>query len=648
VNQASLRVPFLLAALLLALPLAAKIPLSPLPADAWSIKAGDPRAPKGAVVLEERLTFGPSSLEWAYRVRIVSEEGQRAAHFPAFGEGAQDLEGRTIRPDGTVIPFDSVKDLKTETLKVGYSKRTFTNLIPPGVTSDCIVEIRHKSSSIWLARRQWYRALVRPWPTRQFVLTMEHAFPWRWALQNVGQYRPEVTDSRVERIFTFRDLPPQEEGPFLLESALDRPTLVVFLNDRLTIGNQPSPDEFWQRAVQEYFTPYASRLSLGSRYKDFSKELRSGLSASPQEAAKTLMLRAHARLANFSRLTWEEKQQRRQAGLEEPLFRNASDLSLALKYGGADDWGWTWLAWQLFTDAGLKPRLLGVCDREEWIFRYSFLNPYQIGHYLLGIEEPGKQILWIDPARGLLAPGAVYAEYQGTPGMLADVPEKMARPMDVPVEPREANARTFTYQVGFQEDRQTFTLAAAFRGNPAYTLREEARTLDPESRDKELLDRFKAPLKDWILSGAKAENLADPAQPFRWSLTGSRAWEEERRLRIDPFPGLPSPLDTPSAWPAQRSARIVLPFLQTHRATSRIQAPKGYRIVPQAPFQQDNLFGSVRWKLTPTPAGDAADVELVITVDELVAGPEAVQDLRAYLGWIQEALRHPVTAEKGA
>ncbi|HLO66988.1 MAG TPA: hypothetical protein VK188_08225 [Holophaga sp.] len=632
----------------MALPLAAKIPLSPLPADAWSIKAGDPRAPKGAVVLEERLHMGTSDMEWTCRIRIVSEEGQRAVAFAAFGEGTRELTGRTIRPDGTEILFDSVKDFKKETLKVGSSKRKFTNMVPPGVTSNCIVEVYHRTSDFWLRGRQWHRSLVRPWPIQEFILSFDTRFPARWGLQNMARVRPEVLDRRGDRIFLFRDLPAQEEGPFLLTSALDRPTLVVYPDDRLTGSQVPDPDAFWLRTIQEWYRPYASRLSLGSRYKEFSRTVREGLPAAPQEAAKALMLRAHAQLANFERLTWEEKQQRKEAGLTEPIKLDASDLSQAVKYGGTDDWGWLWLGWQLLTDAGLKPRLLGVCDREDWIFRYSFLNPYQIEHYLLGIEEPGKDILWVDPSRGLLTPGVIYEDYQGTPAMLADLPEKMARPADTPVQPASSNTRTYAYQVTFQDDRQAFTLDASFQGNPAYIQRDDARDEDPQGREKALLERLQTPLKGWTLAGAKVMNLKDVAKPFQWSLKGSREWEEERRLRIDPFPGLPSPLDTPSAWPAQRSARIVLPFLQTHRATSRIQAPKGYRIVPQAPFQQDNLFGSVRWKLTPTPAGDAADVELVITVDELVAGPEAVQDLRAYLGWIQEALRHPVTAEKGA
>lgn len=645
-NRSSLVRPALL--LCLALPLAAKSPLGPLPADAWSIKAGDPRAPKGALVLEERLHLGTSEMEWSYRVRIVSEEGQRAVSFAAFSDGTKELTGRTIRPDGTEILFDSARDFKKETLKVGSSKRKYTNMVPPGVTSDCIVEVYHRTTDFWLKGRQWQRSLVRPWPVQEFILSFDKRFPARWGLQNMANVRPEVLDRRGDRIFLFRDLAPQEEGPFLLTSALDRPTLVVYPDDRLTGSQVPDPDAFWQRTVQEWYRPYASRLSLGGRYKDFSKAVREGLPASPQEAAKQVMIRAHARLANFERLTWEDKQKRKQEGLGEPLQLDASDLSQAVKYGGTDDWGWLWLGWQLLTDAGLKPRLLGVCDREERIFRYSFLNPYQIDHYMLGVEEAGKEILWVDPSRGLLAPGLIYDDYQGTPAMLADLPEKMARPSDTPVQPASANTRTYTYRVAFEGERQAFTLDAAFQGIPAYALREDARDEDPQGREKALQERFQAPLKGWTLAGAKVENLQDVAKPYAWSLKGSREWEEERRLRVEPFPGLPSPLETPSAWPAQRSARIVLPYLQTHRATSHVQAPKGYRIAPQAPFQQTNLFGSVRWKLTPTPTGDAADVELVITTEELVAGPEATGDLRAYLGWIQEALRRAVIAEKGA
>ncbi|BDU75368.1 hypothetical protein [Mesoterricola sediminis] len=651
-----------LLALLSVQPLAAEAAWGPLPPDTWRIQAGDPQAPGGAVVLEERLAFNRSNLEWHYRVRIVSKEGMRAASFPAFPVGLLALEGRTIRPDGTVTPFASAKDCRQEPTKPTPYQPIQTLLVPPGVTSDCVVEVYARTETLWFQNNQWMRPLTRPWPIRTFVFSIHSYVDQSWSLQDVGRHRPEISETWTTRTFTFRNLPAEDEGPYVLAPTLDRPTLIFSFNDRLRTPPDGNPDTFWTQVASMLNLFQVKRAVRGDAYKAFSEALRKELPASPQEAARTLLIRAHTRLVNIHERTWETRQRGKDAessipstrpymaidiGMLSPRYR-VPDLGKMVREGGASAYDWQWLAWNLLADAGLKPRLLGVSNRNAWIFRYSFFNINQITRYLIGIEEPGRETLWLDPTRPLLAPGVIPAPYQGTPGILADLPEEMARPFEVPVQPATANTQTFTYTMAFAEGRQTFDLSAAFLGQEAYLLRFAAKDAAPQGRDQALKDLFAARLKDWTLTGAQVRHHGDVAQPYGWSIQGARPWEAAGALRVHPFPGLASPLEIPDAWPPRRTARIVLPYLQTHRATCRLAIPKGYHVPPQAALEARNAFGSVSWQLKPSSRPEEAEVDLVITTDTLVAPAEDLEAFKAYLGWIQDALARVVTVERDA
>lgn len=247
-----------------------------------------------------------------------------------------------------------------------------------------------------------------------------------------------------------------------------------------------------------------------------------------------------------------------------------------------------------------------------------------------------------------MAPGVIPAPYQGTPGLLADLPEEMARPFEVPVQPATTNTQTFAYTMAVAEGRQTFTLSAAFLGQEAYRLRYAVKDADPQGRDRALKDLFAERLKDWTLTGARVQNHGDVAQPYAWSIQGVRPWEEAGSLRLQPFPGLTPPLELPASWPPRRTARIVLPYLQTHRASCRLTVPQGYHVPPQAALEARNAFGNVSWQVKPSSRPEEVEVDLVITTDTLVAPAEDLEAFKEYLGWIQDALGRAVTVERNA
>ena len=77
------------------------------------------------------------------RIRIFGEAGMGAAALPPFRD-ASVLEGRTVRPDGTVTPFKGVRDLVQSTLRFGRWDESSVAMVPPGRDRlDCRAVKRH-------------------------------------------------------------------------------------------------------------------------------------------------------------------------------------------------------------------------------------------------------------------------------------------------------------------------------------------------------------------------------------------------------------------------------------------------------------------------------------------------------------------------
>jgi hypothetical protein len=115
---------------------------APIPPEIWAMKEDPDHGVKGAVVLERRMTFTGRAITHVFRVRILSEAGREAAEIHGFLPETTGIEGRTVRRDGTVVEFDKLKDFSTKSLPGSDRSSLRKVAIPPGVTSDCVVELR--------------------------------------------------------------------------------------------------------------------------------------------------------------------------------------------------------------------------------------------------------------------------------------------------------------------------------------------------------------------------------------------------------------------------------------------------------------------------------------------------------------------------
>lgn len=638
----------LLAGILLGLPLVASGNWAAIPAEAWALKAGDPKAAKGAVVLEERLRLASYELEYWYRVRIVNDAGKGAAEFSDFPSRFMVLEGRVVYPDGKEVAFNSQKDFKSRTTTVGGSQRKRTLLIPPGITSDCILDLHYKEQMDWSNIGHWERRLMGSYPIERFRLDLARGFGLAWTIMGMSSDRSSVVEAADGKTIVFKDLPARPDAPFVLESALDLPTLVAYnIHPGLHEAASKGADAYWKRFAEVFKDIFTIHVSKGWSYSGFAKEMLADLPKPPQEALQTLLNRVHGRILNVQRLSWEEAEERKKKNVGDRRV-DPYDLSEMIKRGEGNDWGLLILVYRLATDAGLCPKMLCVADRDLRLFRYKTMDWNQFTGFLLGVDDFGKETLWVDPAQRLMPPGMMNPDYQGTPALVLHTTGWTAEKTMIMAQPETNNLQEFNYGLSLSPEQLGFQLQASFTGQPAFARRSDVYREEPKERDRSLKESFEGRLKGWAITEAKLEEAVNPRKPLLWTVKGNLEQEGERRMKVWPFPGMGSPLYLPDVWPERRSEKIVLPYRKIHRAKSTLKVPKGYVVRAVSPMDERNLFGTVQWKQTTKAleSGTEVSVEMEVQVKVLSASSEDYALFREYMGWINEAMNRTVLVEK--
>lgn len=659
----------------------------PIPAEVWSIREDAARGYRDAVVLEKRTIFANNLIETVYRVRVFSEAGKRAAELARFSRDCHHISGRTVYPDGRAIEYDRVQDFVPVAAVGGREEEPEPRVLPKGVTSDCIVEVRWQEST-WkkysspLPRRlgsfaEW--ELGGPYAILSESIELVEAFKWRTSLLPGRFPKPELSQADGYRIIRFRNLPALEAPPFSLPPLLERPRFQVFdlpkvLFDRAVKGI----DEFWKGAmivpipklitrdrigtgsdrtmntsrvfkdldpsVKDSFVDFVRK---GSAYASLAKEVLAGLPVPPQARARELLRRLTLRVGNSREVLFGEEE-REDMEEKDRVRTGPEDLEEAVKARRTDSKGMQILCFQLLKDAGLRPRLALLTNRQVRLFNYNAPIAWQFTDRLLGIEEPGHDTLWLDPARPLLPSGVIHPDLQGTDGLIVDTDAWVCEKFRMPHQPAAMNQRGFEYQLSLDEGAARFRLETRFLGFPRYEEGLRYLTLDPRDQGRELQGRLLRSEPGLTVTRAEVQPPPSTAGPLSWVAEGRLAAAAGASRSIRPFPGMPSALSVPEALPAQRTTPLVPPAGSLQAATCTFQVPAGSRAVERPAFRRSNRFGSVDWTLSTQGAGGQvrATVAYEVRVNPQAAPAQAYDEFRTFLGWIREAEAMTVLLEQ--
>lgn len=653
---------FAWALLALAPPLAGKA-FDSIPAAVWALKEDPAKGVKGAVILEQKVVFAGYAVEHLIRVRILSEGGRGACEIGNMAPEATDIQGRTSYRDGKFVLFDQRKDFsEKEVSPDGDRVHKLRVLLPPGVTSDCVVEIKWLDMCKRIKHPDWSETYALPasygwgiqaklggaFKTLKAEVDFTPNFTWSYTLLTTPQTPVERQDSGSVKRFIFHDIPAAERPPYSLDSLAPLPSYVIWSRPwGLTATQFVGVQGFWDEVGQEFFKPwFTDQVRSGSTFRTFAEELLVDLPATPQAKATLIQQRLERRIPNLDLPTYEE--QARQTHKDLKPTSDLHDLDGIVSRGRADASELQSIYLALLKKAGVHSVLALVEDRAFALFNYDLTDPFQ-GHYqIFGIAEPGKMMLWVDPALRFARPGTIQPVFQGTIALFLDTDTWKASRGQIPIQEPSQALSNYAYELNLGDEADRFTFQAAYTGWDEWLERRDVMALEPAEQAKVLKERMEKGIPESTVAAAEVLDAQNPEKRMLCKANGSMEHSASAQRTLAPFPGMASPLFFPAAWPDRRTEPILMDHLLTWTAKSRLHVPKGLTVTGLDPARFQNAFGRVIWKATPTAKDQETlvEVEFRVDVNRSQAQAEAYEDLKAFLDSAKKAYHKVLVLER--
>jgi hypothetical protein len=427
-----------------------------------------------------------------YRIKILTDEGKKhadveVAYVPGYPLYAQitDVQARTIRPDGTVIPFDGkIYD------KVLYKGRrgalrakTFTFAdVQPG----SIIEYRY----------------IRRW-TENYLLdthwSVQRDIP---ILKSSLKLKPYPTEGQYGSFFTFLGLPPGKVPKLM------RDTYTLELENMPALRTEKfMPPENQMRArvnffytdskiTMENFWPFQSRKFAEEIEKFTGRGAKAEATRLSQGVTDRteLLHKLYAHVQSLRNLSFEEEMTDQE--LKKEKIRDARNADDVLKKGSgyAIELNRAFVA--LARGAGFDADAIRVAPRDEYFFSDKLPNERQMSAEIAVVNLDGKQI-FLDPGTRHAPFGVVSWEKTAVPGIHVTKGKPSWISTVAPPVPTDAITRR-SADLRVEGDNLEGTITIAFSGQEALVRRLSNVNSDEAARKKAIEDE----VKGWFPDGA--------------------------------------------------------------------------------------------------------------------------------------------------
>lgn len=399
----------------------------------------EPQADAEALVWDVRISHELSggsgrTEQWQYlRVKIFSEAGRDRLGTVDIPYGpnhsVSDIEGRTIRPDGSIAELSKNSVYDRTVVKAGGTKVNVKSFALPGLEVGSIIEYRWKEGIEFVGtdlRLQFQRDIpvhlvryhLRPIKDSSFPYGMSslplHVDATPFASEKDGYF--VTSASRIPAFKEEIDMPPE---------AVVRPWMLVYY----TVDRPETPERYWQSYGKLQYGAY--RLSI-----KVSQEIRAAALAAVKDVTGD-----EARLRKLSDYLASEVVNT-SYGLDErpaesrprPKENNNTADTWKQRSGTSYDITLLYLA---FAEAlGYEARLARVSRRDFGGFVPSLKHSYFLRDFVAAVKVGGAW-KFCDPGYPFLSFGLLYDSEQGQAALITDPdrPELVA----VPIAPPDAS-----------------------------------------------------------------------------------------------------------------------------------------------------------------------------------------------------------------
>lgn len=581
------------------------------------------------------------------RIKIFSEEGMGygSVSFAVRSyENAEDIEGRTILPDGKVVELDV-----DSAVKLGASYRNIWgpellyHFTLPELAPGVIIEYSYTISTLLgpgLRFNSWY---LQDWiytiDNRYTLDTPLEFMPINADLENVSSSaKPEQEIDNDRRIVTYRfsDLP-----ALRYESQMPPPS---YLMSRLVVdyewtkSSTSEPIGFWMQAGRSEALKVNRELENSGSVPKLVAELLHG-KKKPSERIEVINSWIKSNILNLASMPNEllldegELIYEENAGIADILER---------RYGTPMDI--TLLALAMMREAGLEAYLVLSVSRQVGVLRYSFLDSQQFDQAFVAVRLPGDEIAFSYPAAQNCPSNAVPWYVQGSLALICTPAGSMfAR---VPVDLPEANQANYHLELWLDtEGIAKGALESRYSGQEGMELENLLHYRSKPEREEFFRHDLTQRLPNVEFSGFELSGFEEKSDGLQVKINFSLqnyADKSSKGLEFrSHFKGI---LLNELSSEENRRQPVYLPYPYTINVTETVHLPEGFSVSIPGDKILESEVGEHRVGMKATRDGFVRERKLVLK--RIFFDTSEFQLLRNFLQQVRNALSETIVASR--
>jgi hypothetical protein len=434
------------------------------------------------------------------RIKIFTEEGKEygSVEIPPFDRAFQigGVQGRTIHPDGSIVPFSGqvFEKLVERTRNNRVLTKSFSM---PDVTPGSIIEYRYTRywEAVNPATRMYYYFPRSEWEIQgplyqraaHFVFTPAKQDMFSYRMQGVGlpAYAKLERDPLNKTIsLSLHDLLPFEREPYMPPPIDIESRVLFFYTTDLRI---PEGDEYWKQYGKKW---YGGTESFMDKKGVAAKAVASITSSSDSPEAK--LRKIYDYVQGFENLTFEQRKSEKETKTLNIRENKSVEDVLNNKYGFRSELNRTFVA--LARAAGVDATLVKITERDEngQMLHREWPVFSQLGYEIASTKVNGKAV-YLDPGSPFCPFGILPWEDTGVLGLLLD--KNMPTWVTVPVlDPQDALIKRTANLTLADDGSLAGEIVVTYTGEDAYRHRLHVRNED-ETERKKLMEEV---LQSWI------------------------------------------------------------------------------------------------------------------------------------------------------
>jgi hypothetical protein len=433
------------------------------------------------------------------RLKILTEAGKDQANVEIeysriHGANVDAIQGRTIHPDGTIIPWQgkALDQVLEHAHHVKYFAKTFAL---PDVQVGSIIEYRYRIGwdNTWLVSTIW--DVNEKLFTRALHCTLQpynrsdnpYTLLWQTERLSSGSTPPKFGPDGFFH-FDAQNIPGIEEEPFMPPVNSLRGLIEFYYTEDAIID----PNKYWKKVGKDRDSEIEKFVG---HYKSIQDEAARVVQAN--DSPETKLRKLYARVEQLRYLTPAD--QMKQENLKDN--KNVEDV-LKNGYAWGEDIDWLFLA--LARAAGFQASPVMVSNRADYFFRFNILDQHQLDTEVIAVTLNGQDI-FLDPGYKHCPFGILPWDETGVQGIKLD---KDGGVFVTSTPPRSSDAiteRIATLQLG-DDGWLHGKLIVSFSGQEALGYREEDDTDDDATRNKKVSDD----VSSWLPPGATLKLTNSP------------------------------------------------------------------------------------------------------------------------------------------